>query len=106
MAMELGEDIHATAINFPSLELYNLSSQIRRAADSIALNIAEGSTGTSDAEQRRFLNISIRSCCETVCCLHKARKRSYIDEAIFQQLYGKMNLLAMRIQKFRNSLGS
>jgi four helix bundle protein len=39
---------------FPSKELYNLSSQIRRAADSIGLNIAEGSSGHTDAEQKRF----------------------------------------------------
>ena len=43
-AMDLGEEINTIADKFPKAELYNLSSQIRRAADSVALNISEGST--------------------------------------------------------------
>ena len=39
--MELGETINKVAHQFPKDEIYNLSSQIRRAADSIALNISE-----------------------------------------------------------------
>ena len=37
-AMDLGEDINKLTDNFPSKEIYNLSSQIRRAVDSVALN--------------------------------------------------------------------
>jgi four helix bundle protein len=47
-AMYLGEDINSITKEFPSDELYNLSSQIRRAADSIALNISEGSIEQSN----------------------------------------------------------
>ena len=39
-AMELGESINSLS-KFPNKELYNLSSQINRAVDSIALNISE-----------------------------------------------------------------
>jgi len=35
-------------------EEYNLGSQMKRAATSVALNIAEGLTGQSDPEQARF----------------------------------------------------
>eukprot|EP01035_Chromulina_nebulosa_P008459 gene8459-11454_t len=49
--MDLGEEIDQLARKLPQLEIYNLSSQIRRAADSVALNIAEGSCATSNAEQ-------------------------------------------------------
>ncbi len=41
-AMELGEKIFLSTIDFPTDEKYNLTSQIRRAVDSIALNISEG----------------------------------------------------------------
>jgi hypothetical protein len=38
-AMDFGEDIHKHSIQFPKNEMYNLSSQILRASDSVALNI-------------------------------------------------------------------
>jgi len=62
--------MYAIAEQLPPSEEYNLKSQITRAATSISLNIAEGSTGLSDAEQAQFLRIAIRSLLETVACLH------------------------------------
>ena len=47
-AMEFGENIFQITLKFPKDEMYNLSSQIRRAADSIALNISEGSIGQTN----------------------------------------------------------
>lgn len=41
--MDLGEDMNVLSRKFPKDELYNLSSQLKRASDSIALNISEGS---------------------------------------------------------------
>lgn len=59
-SLEFGEKINLIADQFPKKEMFNLSTQIRRAADSIGLNIAEGSTGQFNAEQRRFLIFSNR----------------------------------------------
>ena len=39
---------------FPKEELYSLTSQFRRAVDSIVLNIAEGAGNYSDKEFARF----------------------------------------------------
>ncbi len=85
--MELGEIINSIAKSFPSHELYNLSSQIRRAADSVALNISEGSIGQSDLEQKKFVGYAIRSVAEVVTCLHKARLRAYITPGQFSEVY-------------------
>jgi four helix bundle protein len=46
-AMDLGEEINQLTKGFPKEEVYILTSQIKRAADSVILNIAEGSTGQS-----------------------------------------------------------
>jgi four helix bundle protein len=72
-AMDLGEEINKLAKQFPKSEMYNLSSQILRAVDSIALNISEGSIGQSNPEFKRFIGYSIRSLAEVVTCLHKAK---------------------------------
>lgn len=82
-AMDYGEAMHHLALTFPKDEVYNLTSQLKRAADSIALNIAEGSTGQSNPEFRKFTGYSIRSLTEVVTCLHKAKRRKYINEDQF-----------------------
>lgn len=103
-AMELGEIINSITEEFPQKELYNLSSQIRRAADSVALNIAEGSIVQSSPEYKKFLGYSIRSLAEVVTCLYKAKNREYITETKFEELYGfSFNLMNMIIS-FRDKI--
>ena len=103
-AIEFGEDMHKLAIDFPEVEKYNLSSQLRRAADSIALNISEGSILQSDAEFRKFLGYSIRSLAEVVTCLHKSRLRNYVSVDDFNRYYSfAFNLMNMIIG-FRNKI--
>ena len=52
--MDFGEDLNAIIKEFPKHEIYNLSSQLLRASDSVALNISEGSIGQSNAELTDF----------------------------------------------------
>jgi formate dehydrogenase maturation protein FdhE len=56
-AMDYGEEINTLAEGFPKKEIYNLSSQICRAADSVALNISEGSILQSKQKTQNFLAI-------------------------------------------------
>ncbi|OBX24875.1 four helix bundle protein [Gelidibacter algens] len=103
-AMNLGEEMNSLAYKFPREELYNLSSQIRRASDSIALNISEGSILQSDAEYRKFLGYAIRSTAEVVTCLHKAKRRNYITEDDFLKFDKScFDLMNMTIA-FRNKI--
>ena len=97
-AMDFGEEIYKISKSFPKHEIYNLSSQLLRASDSIALNISEGSIEQSSAEFKRFLGYSIRSIAEVVTCLHKAKRRNYIDNAQFDKLYkDSFDLLNMTV---------
>ena len=103
-AMDFGEMIFDESRNFPKEETYNLISQARRAADSIALNIAEGSISQSNPEFIKFINYAVRSLAEVVTCLHKAKRRAYISEVDFDKFYqDSYNLMNMMIA-FRNKL--
>jgi len=107
LALEYVDAIYNLAERLPRSEEYNLKSQIIRAATSIALNIAEGSTGQTDAEQARFLGLSIRSLIETVACQHLIRRRKYLDdESPINDVYSKSQTLARKLQAFRKSLSS
>jgi four helix bundle protein len=90
--------------SFPRDELFVLTSQLKRATDSISLNIAEGSTGQSNAEFKRFLGIALRSGIEGVGCLYLAKRRPYITQERFTELYDKVNRLIKSIQALRNSI--
>ena len=105
-SMQIGEEINNLANCFPIEEKYNLSSQIRRAMDSVALNISEGSIGQSRKEQRRFIGYSIRSLAEAVTCLFKAKNRNYIDDVLFKKYYSSFYDLMNMIVAFRRSIKS
>ena len=95
------------AENLPRSEDYNLKSQVTRAATSIALNIAEGSQGQSDAEQARFLGMAIRSLVETVACQQIIQHRGYPQNGdLLKKMYDDSQILAKKLQSFRKSLSN
>lgn len=84
--------------------MYNLTSQLCRAVDSIALNISEGAIIQSKPEFRKFLGYSARSLAEVVTRLHKANYRKYINEDKFEELYNSSFKLMNMLIAFRNKL--
>ncbi len=105
LALDYTDLIYKLAECLPRSEEYNLKSQITRAANSIALNIAEGSTSQSDAEQRKFLGYAIRSLIETVACQHLINQRKYLENAeLLREAYRFSEKLFIKLQAFRKSL--
>ena len=104
LAVEYIDLIYRIAEQLPRSEEYNLKSQIIRAATSIALNIAEGSTSQSDAEQRRFLGMAIRSLIETVACLRLNVRRNYGEADLRGEAFARSEKLFAKLQAFRTAL--
>jgi four helix bundle protein len=104
LAMDFGEEMNLLAIRFPKNEQFNLSSQLKRASDSVALNISEGSIGQSNLEQRKFIGYSIRSLAEVVTCIHKAKRRKYITNIEFDNNYQTSYQLMNMLIAFRKSI--
>ncbi|HMK04254.1 MAG TPA: four helix bundle protein [Ferruginibacter sp.] len=104
LALRLSNDIDILVKGFPREELYSLCSQMKRAADSVVLNIAEGSTGQSSPEFKRFLGIALRSAIEVVSCLFIAHTRKYINDDDFKKYYEEYEVLCKMITKLRGSM--
>lgn len=104
VSLKLSNEIDIIAKNFPKIELFSLTNQIKKAADSVNLNIAEGCIGQSKAEFSRFLTYSVRSGLEVVSCLFMAFSRDYITEIEFTRLYAEYEQLCKMISKLKNSL--
>lgn len=103
-SLSFSAQVHQLTREFPKEELYVLTSQMQRAADSIALNIAEGSQGQTNAEFKQFLGYAIRSAVEVVACLHLGRKRGLISERDFDKLYAEAEEILKMTQGLRRSL--
>ena len=83
VAVDISTDVDLLTQKFPKAEWHSLASQMKRAANSVVLNISEGSTGQSIPEFKRFLNIALRSAEEVVACLFLAIKRNCITKRSF-----------------------
>jgi len=103
-AFKLSNCIDLTAQSFPKREMFSLVSQIKRAADSVVLNIAEGSTGQTKPKFKRFLNYALRSAIEVVACLMLAKARNYLNENDYENLYNEYEILCKMITGFRNNI--
>jgi len=103
-ALKLTVIIHDLTRTFPKEEMFILTSQIKRAADSIALNIAEGSTGNTNAEFNRFLQMANRSAIEVIACLHIAKARNLISLDDFNKIYEELDNLIRSIQALKKTL--
>jgi four helix bundle protein len=79
LAMALATEIYDASTSFPADERFGMTRQIRRAALSVAANIAEGGGRETDREFRRFLTISLGSLEEVRTYLAFARLRRWSD---------------------------
>ena len=95
---------HATK-TFPSDERYGLTSQMRRAAFSGAVNIVEGSARKSRKEFRRFLDIALSSLSEVGYALRFAHEAGLLDDASWQELSNRQNRSRFLTWRLYRSLG-
>jgi len=83
---ELTLKVYDVTDRFPRSELYGLTSQARRAAFSVAANIAEGAAKRGCREFRRYLDIALGSITELQVALQLARDRGYISAESWAEL--------------------
>lgn len=85
-ADKLAHEIYRITSNFPKEESFGLTSQIRRAALSVVLNIIEGYARNGDKSYKNFLLISYGSLKETKYLLHFALIEKYIAKDEYKEL--------------------
>ena len=86
-SMKFVTDIYKLTQDFPDIEKFGLTSQIRRSAVSIPSNIAEGFGRRLPKEFIRFLRISISSLFELQTQLEICKNINLTDSNIFNQFY-------------------
>jgi len=104
LALDYVKSIYALNQQLPNQEKFNLGSQITRAATTIVLNIAEGSTGQTDPEQKRFLGMALRSYLETVAFLDMIELLILLPSETINPLRKQGHQLFIKLAAFRKAL--
>ncbi len=84
----------------PKEELYGITNQMRRAAASVAANIAEGCGRSGDGDFHRFLSVAMGSAVELEYFLLLARDLTLVSE----ETYRTSDLQVVEVQRMLGSL--
>ncbi|MBM3230789.1 four helix bundle protein [Candidatus Peregrinibacteria bacterium] len=96
--------LYESTTAFPNIERFALASQIRRAAYSMPLNIAEGAARHSKKEKAHFYAIAIGSLEELHCAIQLSLDLGYITSETFKAIDDQMNRTSFLIVKLRTSV--
>ncbi len=91
VAGEMIKEAYKISLLLPQEERFNMIPQIRRAALSVKLNLAEGSTRKSITERKRFLEISRGSVVEIDAALETAVDLEYLSVDKLEHLGSLLN---------------
>ena len=103
--MEIGEIVWNIVITWEYFEKKTLGAQIADAADSIALNIAEGYGRFHYKDNKNFCYYSRASAKETLTAVRKAKLRNLISEKEFHLLNQKLDSYFRMMYGYINSIG-
>jgi len=103
-ARELVKDVYLITRKFPKEELFGLTSQIRRATVSIALNIVEGSGRGTNKDFAHFLDVAFGSALEVEAQIILSLDLEFITNEEYDILNLKIQEIQKMIKKLTDSL--
>jgi four helix bundle protein len=95
----LAVEVHEVTATFPKHEVYGLMSQLRRAAVSVAANVAEAFGRYHYRDKLRFYYNSRGSAYEVKSHLLYARDVDYIEPDLFDDLAQRLDAIAHDLNK-------
>jgi len=104
ISVDFAEKVYLATKDFPKDEIYGITSQLRRSALSISLNIAEGKGRYSNKEFKQFLLIARGSLYETITLLKICLKLKYLTQAGYQDLISDCEKIQSKISGLVNYL--
>lgn len=103
-SISLIKEIYLITKYFPKEELFGTTSQMRRAALSIPLNIAEGAARTSKKEFVRFLDIAIGSIAELDTLFIISFELEFLSSHQFDSLNNRLDLIGKLVYGLKRKL--
>ena len=97
-------DVYNITKDFPNEERFGLTSQIRRAATSITLNIAEGCGRNSDNDFAHFLSYAFGSCSEVEYAILLCKDLNFITVEKYNDIDNKLSEIKKMLSALINKL--
>ncbi|RDI13373.1 four helix bundle protein [Flavobacterium sp. AG291] len=101
---EFCTQIYSVTSSFAESEKFGLTNQLRRASVSIAANIAEGCSRSSNKDFSRFLEIAIGSAYEVETHLLISSDLNFLNQEDTHILITKLDRIVKMTSKFRSTL--
>ena len=103
-AVSFTTEVYKLTAAFPPSEKFGLVNQLQRASVSIASNIAEGASRTSEKDFTHFLEISLGSSFEVETQLLISKNLNYISEEEYLAVIKNITVLQKQLNQFINKI--
>lgn len=103
VAKDFAKRVYEVTKQFPAIEQYGLTSQIRRAVVSVTSNIAEGSARTSRKDQAHFSQLAYSSLMEVACQLQLSHEMGFLESEVYEELRRYVVELSVKLNSLRRS---
>jgi len=102
-AIDFVNDVYSLTRTFPKDEMFGLTSQLRRAAVSVPMNISEGSA-RSKKDFTRFIDMARGSIFECVTALRISLKQGYLNQRRLDDLKNNLTDLSKMLSGLKSSM--
>jgi four helix bundle protein len=102
IAKDLVIKLYRITNNFPDCEKFGIILQIRRAAVSLASNLAEGNSRTTNKDQAHFTQMAYGSMMEIVCQLIISKELGYLSQNDYDLIRDKAEEITNKLNALKN----
>jgi four helix bundle protein len=104
LAIEYTQLAYRVTKGFPREEIFGLTANLRRAATSVAMNLAEGAGRGTRRDFSHFVDVATGSLFETVAAFMVARRLGYVHEHDLDAVRASAETLGRKLSSFKKSL--
>jgi len=106
LAVDYAMLVYRVTKDFPRDEVFGMTANLRRAATSIAHNIAEGSGRGTDRDFAHFVDVAMGSLFETVASFIVAERLSYVGPEQMEEIRTNAATLRRKLNSFKKALAT
>jgi len=102
-AIDLSVEVYGISMSFPADEKYGITSQLKRATNSISANVAEGTSRITNKDKAHFTTIAFSTTMEVLNHIILCKKLDFIDEITYNDVRQRIYKISNMFNALRKS---